>query len=140
MIDRYSREEVKKIWYDSNRYKIWLDIELAAALAMERYKIIPKGVYKKVKSKSKIDVNKILKIEGRVRHDVIAFLSSIMERSGKEGRFLHKGMTSSDILDTCFNLQLKQSGEIILKDIIELLNSIKKQSIKLKCFFWHYSL
>ena len=132
MIDRYSREEVKKIWYDSNRYKIWLDIELAAALAMERYKIIPKGVYKKVKSKSKIDVNKILKIEGRVRHDVIAFLSSIMERSGKEGRFLHKGMTSSDILDTCFNLQLKQSGEIILKDIIELLNSIKKQSIKHK--------
>ena len=99
---------------------------------MERYKIIPKGVYKKVKSKSKIDVNKILKIEGRVRHDVIAFLSSIMERSGKEGRFLHKGMTSSDILDTCFNLQLKQSGEIILKDIIELLNSIKKQSIKHK--------
>ena len=132
MIDRYSREEVKKIWYDSNRYKIWLDIELAAALAMERYKIIPKGVYKKVKSKSKIDVNKILKIEGRVRHDVIAFLSSIMERSGKEGRFLHKGMTSSDILDTCFNLQLKQSGEIILKDIIELLSSIKKQSIKHK--------
>ncbi len=132
MIDRYSRQELKKIWQDHNRYKIWLDIELAAALAMEKYKIIPKGVYKKVKSKSKIDVNKILKIEGKVRHDVIAFLSSIMERSGKEGRFLHKGMTSSDVLDTCFNLQLKQSGEIILKDIENLLNSIKKQSIKHK--------
>ena len=99
MIERYSREEVKKIWQDHNRYKIWLDIELAAALAMEKYKLIPKGVYKKVKSKSKIDVKKILKIEGKVRHDVIAFLSSIMERSGKEGRFLHKGMTSSDVLD-----------------------------------------
>ncbi len=132
MIERYSREEVKKIWQDHNRYKIWLDIELAAALAMEKYKIIPKGVYKKVKSKSKIDVKKILKIEGKVRHDVIAFLSSIMERSGKEGRFLHKGMTSSDVLDTCFNLQLKQSGEILLKDIDNLLSAIKKQSIKYK--------
>ena len=132
MIERYSREEVKKIWQDHNRYKIWLDIELAAALAMEKYKLIPKGVYKKVKSKSKIDVKKILKIEGKVRHDVIAFLSSIMERSGKEGRFLHKGMTSSDVLDTCFNLQLKQSGEILLKDIDNLLIAIKKQSIKHK--------
>ena len=132
MIERYSREEVKKIWQDHNRYKIWLDIELAAALAMEKYKLIPKGVYKKVKSKSKIDVKKILKIEGKVRHDVIAFLSSIMERSGKEGRFLHKGMTSSDVLDTCFNLQLKQSGEILLKDIDNLLSAIKKQSIKHK--------
>ena len=132
MIERYSREEVKKIWQDHNRYKIWLDIELGAALAMEKYKLIPKGVYKKVKSKSKIDVKKILKIEGKVRHDVIAFLSSIMERSGKEGRFLHKGMTSSDVLDTCFNLQLKQSGEILLKDIDNLLSAIKKQSIKHK--------
>ena len=132
MIERYSREEVKKIWQDHNRYKIWLDIELAAALAMEKYKLIPKGVYKKVKSKSKIDVKKILKIEGKVRHDVIAFLSSIMERSGKEGRFLHKGMTSSDVLDTCFNLQLKQSGEILLKDIDNLLSAIKNKSIKHK--------
>ena len=132
MIERYSREEVKKIWQDHNRYKIWLDIELAAALAMEKYKLIPKGVYKKVKSKSKIDVKKILKIEGKVRHDVIAFLSSIMEKSGKEGRFLHKGMTSSDVLDTCFNLQLKQSGEILLKDIDNLLSAIKKRSIKHK--------
>ena len=132
MIERYSREEIKKIWQDQNRYKIWLEIELAAAQAMEKFKIIPKGVYKKVKSKSKIDVNKILKIEGKVRHDVIAFLSSIMERSGKEGRFLHKGMTSSDVLDTCFNLQLKQSGKIILKGMEDLLRSIKKQSIKHK--------
>tara|TARA_A100001011_G_scaffold141278_1_gene149382 strand:+ start:1429 stop:2721 length:1293 start_codon:yes stop_codon:yes gene_type:complete len=132
MIERYSRKEIKEIWQDYNRYKIWLEIELAAAQAMEKFNIIPKGVYKKVKSKSKIDVNKILKIEGQVRHDVIAFLSSIMEKSGKEGRFLHKGMTSSDVLDTCFNLQLKQSGEIILKDIEGLLKSIKKQSIKHK--------
>ena len=132
MIERYSRKEIKKIWEDQNRYKIWLEIELAAAQAMEKFNIIPKGVSKKVRSKSKIDVNKISKIEGKVRHDVIAFLTSIMEKSGKEGRFLHKGMTSSDVLDTCFNLQLRQSGTILLKDIEELLKSIKKQALKHK--------
>ena len=132
MIERYSRKEIKEIWQDQNRYKIWLDIEIAAAQAMEKFKIIPRGVAQKVKSKSKIDVKKITKIEGKVRHDVIAFLTSIMQKSGKEGRFLHKGMTSSDVLDTCFNLQLKQSGLILLKDIEELLKSIKKQSLKHK--------
>ena len=132
MIERYSRKEIKQIWEDQNRYKIWLEIELTAAQAMEKFKIIPKGVTKKVKSKSKIDVNKILKIEGKVRHDVIAFLTSVMEKSGKEGRFLHKGMTSSDVLDTCFNLQLRQSGKILIKDIEELLRSIKKQALKHK--------
>jgi len=132
MIERYSRKEIKQIWEDQNRYKIWLEIELAAAQAMEKFNIIPKGVSKKVKSKSKIDVKKISKIEGKVRHDVIAFLTSIMEKSGKEGRFLHKGMTSSDVLDTCFNLQLRESGTILLKDIEELLKSIKKQALKHK--------
>ena len=126
MIDRYSRKELKEIWLDKNRYSLWLKIEIAAAEAMEKYKIIPKGVAKKVKSKSKIDVDRITNLEGKVRHDVIAFLTSVTEKVGKEGRFLHKGMTSSDVLDTCFNIQLKQSGSIILKDIEELLVSIKK--------------
>ncbi len=132
MIERYSRKELKQIWEDQNRYKIWLDIELAAAEAMEKLKIIPRGVVKKVKSKSKINVKKIVSIENKVRHDVIAFLTSITQRAGKEGRFLHKGMTSSDVLDTAFNLQLKQSGLILLNDIEKLLKSIKKQSIKHK--------
>tara|TARA_B110000967_G_scaffold193968_1_gene222012 strand:+ start:1263 stop:2558 length:1296 start_codon:yes stop_codon:yes gene_type:complete len=132
MIERYSRKELKNIWADENRYKIWLDIELAAAEAMERFNIIPKGVSKKVRSKAKINVARILKIEKTVKHDVIAFLTSITEKAGKEARFLHKGMTSSDVLDTCFNLQLKQSGEILLTDIRILLESIKKQAIKHK--------
>ena len=132
MIDRYSREELKNIWSDYNKFSLWLKIELASAEAMEKFKIIPRGVSKKVKSKSKINVNKILKIEGKVRHDVIAFLSSIMEKSGKEGRFLHKGMTSSDVLDTCFNIQLKDSGKILLKDIEEILKSLRRQSLKHK--------
>jgi len=132
MIERYSRKELKAIWEDYNKYSIWLDIELAAAEAMEKLKIIPRGVVKKVKSKAKINVKRISDIEDKVKHDVIAFLTSIAERSGKEARYLHKGMTSSDVLDTCFNLQLKQSGEILLKDIDELLKSIKKQAIKHK--------
>lgn len=132
MIERYSRKEIKKIWEDYNRYSIWLEIELAAAEAMEKLKIIPKGVVKKVKSKAKINPKRILQIENKVKHDIIAFLTSITERAGKEARFLHKGMTSSDVLDTCFNLQLKQSGEILLKDINKLLQSIKKQALKHK--------
>ena len=132
MIDRYSRKELKDIWDEKNKYTIWLKIELAAAEAMEKLKIIPRGVSKKIKSKAKINVKRILDIEKNVKHDVIAFLTSIAEKAGKEARYLHKGMTSSDVLDTCFNLQLKQSGEIILKDINSLLSSIKKQAIKHK--------
>ncbi len=132
MIERYSRKAMKVIWEDYNKYSIWLDIELAAAEAMEKFKIIPKGVVKKVKSKGKINVKRISFIENKVKHDVIAFLTSITEKAGKEARYLHKGMTSSDVLDTCFNLQLKQSGEILIKDIDELLKSIKKQATKYK--------
>ncbi len=132
MIERYTREEIKKIWEDYNRYSIWLKIELAAAEAMEKFKIIPRGVAKKVKSKAKINPKRILQIEGKVKHDIIAFLTSITEKAGKEARYLHRGMTSSDVLDTCFNLQLKQSGEILIKDINELLKSIKTQAIKHK--------
>ena len=132
MIERYSRKELKEIWLDKNRYNLWLEIELAVAEAMEKFKIIPKGVVKKIKSKSKINVDRITKLEGKVRHDVIAFLTSITEKVGKEGSFLHKGMTSSDVLDTCFNIQLKQSGAILLKDIEGLLKIIKKQALKYK--------
>ncbi len=132
MIDRYSRKELKYIWDEKNKYTIWLKIELAAAEAMEKLKIIPKGTTKKIKSKAKINVKRILDIEKNVKHDVIAFLTSISEKTGKEARYLHKGMTSSDVLDTCFNLQLKQSGEILLKDINSLLSSIKKQALKHK--------
>ena len=85
--------------------------------AAQKLKIIPKGVVKKVKRKAKIDPKRILQIENKVKHDIIAFLTSITEKAGKEARYLHKGMTSSDVLDTCFNLQLKQSGNILLKDI-----------------------
>ncbi len=132
MIERYSRKEIKQIWNDYNKYSIWLQIELAAAEAMEKFKIIPKGIAKKVKSKAKINVKRILQIEEKVKHDIIAFLTSITEKAGKDARYLHKGMTSSDVLDTCFNLQLKQSGKILLRDLDKLLISIKRQALKYK--------
>ena len=132
MIERYTRKELKNIWEDHNRYSIWLEIELLAAEAMEKFKIIPKGVVKKIRLKAKINPKRILQIEEKVKHDIIAFLTSITEKVGKDARHLHKGMTSSDVLDTCFNLQLKQSGEILLDDINKLLRSIKTQAIKHK--------
>ena len=132
MIERYSRKEIKNIWKEENKYKIWLDIEVAAAQSMEKLKIIPKGVASKVLKKSRININRIHQIEKKVHHDVIAFLTSITEKVGTEGKFLHKGMTSSDILDTCFNLQLIQSSVIIIKDIDEILKVLKKKSLKYK--------
>ena len=132
MINRYSRKEIKKIWEEKNKYQIWLDIEIAAAQAMEKLKIIPKGVSSKVRKKAKINVDRIHKIESKVHHDVIAFLTSIEEKVGKEGKYLHKGMTSSDVLDTCFNIQLIQAGKIIIKDIDELLKVLKNKSLKYK--------
>ena len=132
MITRYSREEIRKIWEEKNKYKIWLDIEIAAAQAMEKYKIIPKGISSKVRKKAKINVDRIHKIENKVHHDVIAFLTSITEKVGIKGKFLHKGMTSSDVLDTCFNIQLVQASKILIKDIDEILNVLKNKSLKYK--------
>ena len=132
MIERYSRKEVKKIWEEKNKYQIWLDIEIAAAQAMEKYKIIPKGISSKVRKKAKINVDRIHKIENKVHHDVVAFLTSITEKVGIKGKFLHKGMTSSDVLDTCFNIQLVESGKILIKDIDEILKVLKNKSLKYK--------
>ena len=132
MITRYSRKELTNIWSEENKYKIWLDVEIAAAQAMEKYKIIPKGVASIVKKKGKINVKRIHSIESKVKHDVIAFLTSITEKAGIKARYLHQGMTSSDVLDTSFNIQLIQSGKILLKDIDQILKILKKQSKKYK--------
>jgi adenylosuccinate lyase len=132
MITRYSRKELTNIWSEENKYKIWLDVEIAAAQAMEKYKIIPKGVASIVKKKGKINVKRIHSIESKVKHDVIAFLTSITEKAGIKARYLHQGMTSSDVLDTSFNIQLIQSGKILLKDIDQILKILKSQSKKYK--------
>ena len=132
MIKRYSRKELTQIWSEENKYKIWLDVEVAAAEAMEKLGQIPKGVSSIVRKKAKINVKRIHKIESEVKHDVIAFLTSITERAGIKARYLHQGMTSSDVLDTSFNIQLVQSGKIILKDIDQILKVLKRQANKYK--------
>ena len=132
MIKRYSRKELTDIWSEENKYKIWLDVEIAAAQAMEKLGQIPRGVSSTVKKRAKINVKRIHQIESQVKHDVIAFLSSITEKAGIKARYLHLGMTSSDVVDTSFNIQLAQSGKIILKDIDRILKILKKQASKYK--------
>ena len=132
MIERYSRKEIAKIWEEKNKYQIWLSIEIAAAQAMEKLKLIPKGVASTVRKKAKINVDRIHKIENKVHHDMIAFLSSITEKVGNPGKFLHKGMTSSDVMDTCFNFQLAQASKILKKDIDEILQVLKNKSLRYK--------
>ena len=132
MISRYSRKELVSIWSEENKYKIWLDVEIAAAQAMEKLGQIPKGVSSVVRKKARINVKRIHQIETQVKHDVIAFLTSVTEKAGIKARYLHQGMTSSDVLDTSFNIQLVQSGKIILKDVDNILKVLKRQSRKYK--------
>jgi len=132
MIPRYTRKEISNIWSQENKYKTWLDIEIYSAEAMEKAKIIPKGVSKTIKKKAKINISRIQNIENQVKHDVIAFLTSISEKVGDPAKFLHQGMTSSDVLDTCFNLQLVKSGKILINDLDKLLKTLKNKSLKYK--------
>ena len=132
MIPRYSREPMSNIWSSKTKFEIWLDIELFACEAMEKLGTVPKGTARKVRSKAKINEKRIDQIERKVKHDVIAFLTSISEYAGPPARFLHQGLTSSDILDTAFNVQLMRSAENLKKEISELLKSLKKISLKHK--------
>ena len=132
MIKRYSRKELTDIWSEENKYKIWLDVEIAAAQAMEKLNQIPKGVSSIVRKKARINVKRIHQIESQVKHDVIAFLTSVTEKAGIKARYLHQGMTSSDVVDTSFNIQLVQSGKIILKDLDQILKVLKRQANRYK--------
>jgi len=132
MIPRYSRAPMTEIWSDTTKYNIWLDIELFACEAMEQLGTVPKGTSKKIRSKAKINPARIDKIEREVKHDVIAFLTSIAEYAGPPARFLHQGLTSSDVLDTAFNVQLSRSSTLILKEVDLLLKALKKIALKHK--------
>ncbi len=132
MIKRYSRKELTDIWSEENKYRIWLEVEIAAAQAMEKLGHIPKGVSSAVRKKAKINVKRIHQLESKVKHDVIAFLTSVTEKVGIKARYLHQGMTSSDILDTSFNIQLVQSGKILIQDIDQILKVLKRQAKKHK--------
>ena len=117
MIPRYSRPEMSKIWELKNKFKIWVEIECHASDAMAKFGYIPKTAALNIRKKSKFDIKKIEKIEKKVKHDLIAFLTNLSENIGESSRFLHQGMTSSDIIDTAFSIQLVQASNIIIKDI-----------------------
>ena len=132
MVPRYSRKEMVEIWSDISKYSIWLDIEIHALEGMEKVGIVPVGTAETVRKKAKFDSKRIDEIEAEIKHDVLAFLTNISESVGPEARFIHQGMTSSDVLDTCLNIQLKRAGELLLKDMDLLLSSIKSQALKHK--------
>ena len=128
MITRYSREIMTKIWSPENRYKKWLDVEIFACEAMAKLGKIPKSALKNIKENVSINVERIDEIEKTTKHDVIAFLTSLTEKVGEDGRFIHMGLTSSDVLDTALAVQLKESAEILLEDIEQLLAVLKKKA------------
>ena len=132
MIDRYSRKEISDIWTLENKFKIWLDIEIAACEANAQLGIIPQEDLKSIKEKARFTVARIEEIENQVHHDVIAFLTCVSEYVGPSSRYIHYGLTSSDIVDTALSIQMKQAGEIILNDINQLLAILKKLALNYK--------
>lgn len=132
MIPRYSRPEMVAIWTPESRFGIWLEIETHAMDAMVKLGIVPAQAAKAVHERGGFDVARIDEIEREVKHDVIAFLTSLAEHVGDEARFVHQGMTSSDILDTCFNVQLARAADLLLADMDKLLAVIKKRAFEHK--------
>ncbi|HNX59491.1 MAG TPA: adenylosuccinate lyase [Spirochaetota bacterium] len=132
MIERYCRPQMKKIWENENKYRLWLDIEIAACEVNAGLGIVPEEDLKIIKEKAAFSVARIDEIESQVHHDVIAFLTSVAENVGESSRFIHYGLTSSDIGDTALCLQMKQAGEIILSDIDLLIEALKKKALEHK--------
>ena len=136
MINRYSRQIMRDVWSDQSKYAIWFEIEMLAHEAMESIGLIENGLTKKIRDKLKsiiFDEARISEIENKTHHDVIAFLTFISEKIGeKQARYLHQGMTSSDILDTCLCIQLKKSSQLIREDLNELLKELLKKAEEYK--------
>jgi len=132
MIPRYARPEMTALWEAESRFSIWLEIETHAMDAMVNLGIVPADAAKAVRDRGGFDVDRIDEIEREVKHDVIAFLTSLSEHVGPEARFVHQGMTSSDVLDTCLSVQLVRAADILLKDLDELLAAIKKRAFEHK--------
>jgi len=129
MIERYSREKMVKIWSQEEKFNIWFQIEAHACDAQAELGIIPKESAKIIWEKGKFDIDKIEEIEKKTKHDVIAFLTNLAEYIGEDARFIHQGMTSSDILDTTLSIQLQKASDVLLEDIEILLNSLKRRAI-----------
>lgn len=132
MIPRYTRPAMAEIFEADNRFKIWLEIETLAAEKMAEMGTVPKSVPKSLREKGKFDIARIDEIEKEVKHDVIAFLTSVAEYVGEDSRYVHQGMTSSDVIDTAFSVQLTQAADILLKDLDDVLAALKKRSLEHK--------
>jgi len=132
MIERYSNPEISQIWTLENKYKIWLRIELEVCEAWYRRGLIPEEDIQEIRQKANFDVKRIAEIEEEVQHDVIAFLTNVKEYIGKAGRWIHYGLTSSDVGDTALSIQLVQSADIILRRIDNLLEILKNRAIEFK--------
>jgi adenylosuccinate lyase len=135
MIPRYARPEMTAIWSPETKFRIWFEIEAHAADALAELGVIPKDAAQKVwdmGSKANFDVARIDEIEREVKHDVIAFLTHLSEIVGPEARFVHQGMTSSDVLDTCLSIQMKRAADILIKDVDQLLAALKKRAFEYK--------
>jgi adenylosuccinate lyase len=132
LIPRYSREKMTAIWSPENRYQKWLDIEILACEAMAERGEIPEDSLKNIQEKAGFDVGRIDEIEKTTKHDVIAFLTSVTEKVGNDGRFIHMGLTSSDILDTSLALLLREAADILIDDLDQLLAQLKKKAYDYK--------
>lgn len=132
MISRYTRPEMGRIWTLENKYMKWLEVEIAACEAWSELRQIPKNAVKAIKSKARFDAGRIDEIEKTVKHDVIAFLTSVAENVGAESRYIHKGLTSSDVVDTALSLLMREASDIILRDIRSLMAVLKKQAFAFK--------
>jgi adenylosuccinate lyase len=132
MIPRYSRSKMTAIWEPENKFNIWLKIEVYAAEAMVELGLIPKEAAEAAKARGGFDIDRIDEIEREVKHDVIAFLTSVAEHVGPEARYLHAGLTSSDVLDTCFNVQLTEAADILIADLDALLEALKTRAFEHK--------
>src|SRR5215831_2213801 len=135
MIPRYTRPAMAAIWAPDTRFRIWFEIEAHAADAMAELGIVPKAAAKKIWDKGKkarFDVARIDEIERVTKHDVIAFLTHLAEIVGPEARFVHSGMTSSDVLDTCLNVQLTRAADILIDDVDKLLAALKRRAFEHK--------
>ncbi|HTR82358.1 MAG TPA: adenylosuccinate lyase [Bacteroidota bacterium] len=132
MIARYTRREMGALWDDQNKFSVWLSIEILACEAQAELGVIPKEAVETIRAKAKFDVARIDAIEQEVKHDVIAFLTNVGEYVGPESRFIHLGMTSSDVLDTALAVQMKQSGELLLKDLEGLRDILARRAKEFK--------
>ena len=132
MISRYTRPEMGRIWESENLYAKWLEVEIAACEAMAQEGLIPEEALENIKKKAAFSVGRILEIEEETKHDVIAFLTNVEEHVGPDSRYIHLGLTSSDILDTSFALLLKQAMDIIVQDLQELMDVIRIRAMEHK--------